>query len=248
MQLVYKIIQLCNFANLCFNLFLPVVRQGFINNFMQFQNSNASMVIKTQLLFFIFMMLLSCNNEADTKAENNIQVEDSAQAANSIAAEDSITVFQNKADDWITQSLKTNTSNWSRFHLTEFWYDDSLQQSPYKPDAAFFSDYAPLLKWSPDSSYVLDMGTIGATLIKDKTGKTHIGDGDVDTEIALMNRKTNTRSRILFFGSSSAVIDVRWLNTTQIAILGTEAINEPADTLLWVINANENYFRKYKWK
>ena len=45
-------------------------------------------------------------------------------------------------------------------------------------------------------SILFDMGAIGATVVKDKSVKTHIADSDIDTEIALRYHKTKMKSRI----------------------------------------------------
>ena len=203
------------------------------------------------IICFGSFITASCNNDQDARKETGKPETDTAtmQPAESIALEDSAIVFTNNADNWISQSLHKSTWNWSRFQLAEFWYLDSLKQNPYEAGDRFYTAYAPLLKWSPDSTYLLDMGTIGATLLKDKTGKTRIADGDIDTEIAMCYPKTKMKSRILYFGSGSYLIDATWLDNEQVAILG--AVHETGphpDTILWVINAKENYFRKYKWQ
>ena len=225
-----------------------VTSEAVKNYFMQL---NKSLTLYVSIICFGSIITASCNNDKDAIKETGKPETDTAtmQPAQSIALEDSAMLFTNKADNWISKSLHKSIWNWSRFQLAEFWYEDSLKQNPYETGARFYVDYAPLLKWSPDSSYLLDVGTIGATLIKDKTGKTSIADGDIDTEISMCYPKTKMRSRMLYFGSGSSLINATWLNNDQVAILGAVHETGPQpDTILWIINAKENYFRKYKWK
>ena len=198
------------------------------------------------LLLFI---TASCNNSNQKAEEEQTITDDSLQVVNSIITEDSAIIINNKADEWIGQSLKNYNGNWKKFRLMEFWNEDSLQANPYEATSEFYETYHDLLKWSPDSSYILDLGTNGATVIKDKDGKSHLENGDIDTEISLLDPKAKTKSRILFFGSAAAVINARWIDSTRIAILGmnNEKPDQHPDTLLWIIDAKEKFFRKYKW-
>lgn len=205
-------------------------------------------------LFFCFLIImlvaiLSCNSNKDKEAEETaVPVVDSAQAAQSIAQEDSVLIFENNADKWLDLSLKNNTQNWKKFRLKEFWYQDSLAKESYTPAEGFYTDFAPLLKWSPDSSYVLDIGTYSKVLVKDKNGVKRIEDGEVDTKAALIFPKEDSSSQLIFLGSAGNFIDGRWLNSTTFSILGTfdEKGNQKPDTLLWVIDAKDKFFRKYK--
>jgi hypothetical protein len=207
-------------------------------------------LFKCLLLAFIGTSIsYSCNNE-NVKEENKEPLSDSLQAAISIAAEDSALMFDNKTSEWITKSLKKVDWNWKRFHLIEFWFEDTLSQQPLQEGAVFYKKYAPLLRWSADSNYVLDIGSYGAAAVKDDSGKTHLENGDIDTEVSLLYPKAKKKSRLLFFGSRTSVIDARWIDSSQAALFGMHEKTPDlrSDTLLWIINAKDKYFRKYKWQ
>jgi hypothetical protein len=202
------------------------------------------------MMLLVLFLLTSCKgNDKEAKEEENTVTDDSLQVIKSIVSEDSVMVF-NDTDNWMRQSIQKNNVDWNRFHLEEFWTDDSLQSKSFKPDADFYRDYTTVLRWSPDSNYILDYGSYGSVKVKDnKTGNTKIEGGEPDTEVSLINPKTKTRTRILFFGPGTNVSDARWLSASQVAILGTdENDNNQPDTLLWIVNAKENFFRKYKWE
>ncbi|HEY6977382.1 MAG TPA: hypothetical protein VH396_13890 [Chitinophagaceae bacterium] len=198
----------------------------------------------------LFLISTSCsNNEQQAKKENTIE-DDSLQTVKSIVSEDSVMVFRNDAGNWIGESIQKTGLDWNRFHLTEFWSDDSLQEKSFEPSQEFYKDYAQVLRWSPDSTYVLDIGSYGSVKVKDKNGKTQIESGEPDTEVSMIYPKTKSKTRLLFFGPGTVIVDGRWLDNSQVAVLGMydEKGNHHPDTLLWIINAKNKFFRKYEWE
>lgn len=200
------------------------------------------------LFLLLCLLVTSCSNSQ--KEEESVQ-EDSVIMVEDIAEEDSALIFENNADEWLDLSLLNNDAgSWRKFKLQEFWYEDSMQEQPFQPAPGFYKDYAPLLKWSPDSSYVLDIGTYGKVLVKDKKGNITIQDGEVDTKASLVFAKKGTVAELIFLGAGGNIIDGHWIDSTQFSVLGTFDIkgDQTPDTILWVIDAKEKFFRKYKWE
>jgi len=195
------------------------------------------------------MCIASCNNKKDKEANEELPAMDSTQTAASIETEDSTMIFNNPGD-LNNQTVNNVRSNWNRLKLKEFWYEDSLQQKPYEANAEFYNDYDSLLKWSKDSSYILDIGTYSMMSIKDKNGKKHLESGEADSEIALLDPKNKMRTRLLFFGPGTTIEGAQWIDSNQVAILGTfdENADNKADTTLWIINAKDKFFKKYELK
>lgn len=212
-------------------------------------NNTFRKYMHTLLFLLLCLLVTSCSN--NQKEKESVQ-EDSVIMVEDIAQEDSILFFENKADEWLDLSLNNNNNMgaWQKFKLQEFWYEDSIQELPFEPAPGFYKDYAPLLKWSPDSSYVLDIGTYGKVLVKDKKGNITIQDGEVDTKASLVFTKKGTVAEIIFLGAGGNIIDGRWIDSTQFSMLGTFDIkgDQTPDTILWVIDAKEKFFRKYKWE
>lgn len=190
--------------------------------------------------------MAACNNDQNEIKQTDT---DSLAVTGSIKDEDSALIFENNADAWLDLSLQ-NTGNtvWKKFRLIEFWYEDSMPAQPFKPDPEFYKNYAPLLKWSADSSYLLDIGSYGKVLVKGKNGKIEIRDGEVDTKASLIFPKSGTISELLFLGAGGTILDGRWITPTQFSLLTvSDAENaQKPDTLLWLIDAPEKFFRKYK--
>lgn len=205
------------------------------------------------LLAFITIFVCavsSCSGSEKEQQKENTVADDSTQTIKSIASEDSMMIFNNKAAGWVSESMKKENIEWNRFHLEEFWSDDSLQQKTFHPEKEFYNDYAQVLRWSPDSSYILDLGSYGSVKVKDNSGNIRIESGEPDTEVSLVYPREKNKVRLLFFGPGTTIVDGRWLDSTQVAVLGLydENGDHNADTLMWIIDAKEKFFRKYRWK
>lgn len=194
--------------------------------------------------------LFACNSNNEEQAQEKKQEDDSTQTVQSIVSEDSAMIFNNAASGWINRSMQKNSLNWNRFHLEEFWSDDSLVQQSFQPEKNFYKDYTPVLRWSPDSNYILDIGSYGSVKVKNADGTTKIEGGEPDSEVSLIDAKTKTKTRLLFFGPATIVSNGGWLDSTQAAVLAMhdEKGDHHPDTLLWIINVKDKFFRKYKYK
>lgn len=204
------------------------------------------------LSFIGLLFIVSCNCNNNKKAEEKEEVLDSVQTASSIASEDSSMIADNNTRVFINNTLQNTGWQWNRFKLVEFWADDSLgkDKKPFSPPPDFYNKYASVLKWSPDSTYLLDIGSYGSVITQDKSGKSHVMAGDPDTEVSLILPKENTKTRLLFSGPSMHIFNAVWADSTEVAMLGAQDEKNTGhpDTLLWLIDVKENFFRKYKWK
>jgi hypothetical protein len=193
-----------------------------------------------------FIFLGGCNNSNKEKDH----IEDSVETAAGIASEDSVLIHDQPTSNWIVQSLQKNMLTSNNLQLKEFWAIDSFSKKDFNPDNDFYSKYAPLLKWSPDSNYVLDQGSYGAIVSKDKNGKITVEGSDADTEISLLFPKENRKTQLVFSGRSFHFIDGKWLDSTQLAMLTSfdEKEDNKSDTTLWIVDVKSKFFRKYIWK
>jgi len=140
------------------------------------------------VIIFVLSVASCSGNEKEQQKENTVS-DDSVQTLQSIASEDSMMIFNNRAENWISRSIQKNNIDWNRFNLDEFWSDDSLQKKSFEPEKEFYKDYAQVLRWSPDSNYILDFGSYGSVKVKDKEGNTRIEGGEPDTEVSMIYPK-----------------------------------------------------------
>ncbi|HWB24212.1 MAG TPA: hypothetical protein VG738_01980 [Chitinophagaceae bacterium] len=202
--------------------------------------------------------LAACNNNKakeekavpDSLVSKELSGDDSLQLVHDIDSADYASLFKNKTNVWASTVLADKGIKWTNFALSDFWRDDSIKEmSGYALDKKFLNDYAIFLTWSPDSAYILDRGAYGVTMARDKKGQLYVQDGDVDTEVRLYNPNKNSYAKLFFCGPGTSVWDAHWPDAEQVALLGTvdTSSNHHPDTLLWLINVKDNFFRKYKY-
>lgn len=194
------------------------------------------------------LWITSCKNER--QHERKAEKKDSLAAVQSIVREDTAAIIKNKLDVWLATALQKQGIEWHKLRLEEYAKEEFKPFEPFTPPENFYKDYAEVLRWSPDSGYVLDVGSYGSVLVKDKNGNVHVEAGEPDTEISLVDVKKRQKRNLFFVGPSSVIIDGTWVDTSNALILGSfdEQGNQQPDTLFWLINVKENFYRMYKWK
>ncbi len=202
---------------------------------------------KIVLYYLLATALIACNSN---KNEQQNTIVNSTEAAADISHEDSSLLFKNNGAEWFQGAFQLPGLTWKNIELENFWINDSLEVESFSPSIDFYRDYAPVLRWSPDSSYVLDIGSYGLIAIKDDKGKTTLEGGEPDTEISVLYPNKNEKARLLFAGPSSHIIDAKWIDKTQAIIIGTFELedNLKEDTLMWMVDVKEQFFRLYNFK
>ena len=203
---------------------------------------------KILTIIFAGLFIFSCKNQKEDEPVEEIL--DSTQLAALVVSEDSAVIYSNQMVLWLDETLKTKTKSGTTISLEEYWKQDSFPRKPFVADSKFYSDYNSVLRWSPDSSYVMDFGSYGSVVTKGPDGKVKLEGGEPDTELALIQPGTNQRTRLMFVGPSSRIINAIWTDTAQAMVVGTfdKTGNNKLDTLIWMINVKDNYFRLYNVK
>jgi len=212
------------------------------------------------LITIAVLCIAACkNNKASVKkaakdsviaVPKNLTISDSLQLVHDIDSADYDYLFANHTNTWIKKLLNDTALKWTDFSLVDFNQRNNLQEVNQVPGKELLRDYSIFLRLSPDSTYLLDFGSYGVTMTRDKSGRLFIQDGDVDSEIRLYNNITKTSRRLMFHGPSSNTWDAHWAGNQQVALLGTfdTSNNHHPDTLLWLINVKDNFFRQYKYR
>ena len=198
-----------------------------------------------RLIIFLVAMLfiIGCNNKT-----TEVELIDSTDYVNEIITEDSSVLLTKGVQDWVGSILKKPVSPAITFE--EFWKDETLIETPFTAENDFYKNYSSLLRWSPDSNYILDIGTYGTVLTTDAYGNPGIESGEPDSELALIEPGKNTRTRLMFVGPSSEILDAKWVDNKKAIVVGTfdTTGNKTYDTLVWVINVKDKIFRLYNVK
>ncbi|AYD46181.1 hypothetical protein [Arachidicoccus soli] len=195
-----------------------------------------------------------CNRKAEKKDINTndsttINTEDSVQMIHDFSLEDSANIFKINSQQWLGSILKNNTANWTNFHFkSQREIDAQTKPAPFTPPKDFYKNYQSVLRWSSDSSFIIDFGSYGSMTVKDANGNNHLEGSDPDTKVALINVAKQQQSQILFAGPSTKILDVKWLsNSEALMLFSEEGENNSSDTLLWLIDIPRNLIRQYQY-
>lgn len=198
----------------------------------------------------VLMVVVAVVVLAGCKAKKEDDVAETTEIAElPYVREDSSLLLTGGVAEWIDATIQKPAPS-RNIQLLQQWKDDSLLVQPFQPSADFYKTYQSVLRWSPDSNYVLDIGSYNAVVKKDAAGRPSIEGGGPDTEIALIEPGAGTRTRLLFTGPSGDVLDARWAGNNQVLIIGLfdRSGNNARDTLAWIIDAREKQFRQYNIK
>jgi hypothetical protein len=138
--------------------------------------------------------------------------------------------------------------DWRKFRMTSTWTDDSLLTVPFKPDKKYYEAYGRFLKYSPDSSYYLDLDSYNVDIRKDKKGRLIGNEIGPDTEVSLYNKKTGKKTRLLFMGPGNSVEDGLWLDNENLVLMGVEnnGTGNGKTAAVWRFHVPTNTFYLYE--
>jgi hypothetical protein len=176
----------------------------------------------TAASFSLMIFAMSCKDNPDKEADDT-EIAD----ADSLDIEKVDTVLSNETISFFNQSgfsefakSKSPQFDWSKFRMTDSWQDDSLTVVDFKPAANYFDTYKTLLKYSPDSTRFLDLDSYNIAIDKDKNGRLSGNESGPDTEISMVNVRSNKKTRLLFSGPGSSVEDGSWIDNDNVVLMG----------------------------
>src|SRR5688500_16384922 len=116
--------------------------------------------MKYALIFLVVISLLAgaCKNN---RQKANEEVTDSLSTVLKIRQEDSVAIVRAGKQKWIANALQQPNMDWQHLKLHEHYKNDSLEPEPIAPEPVFFENFESVLRYSPDSTYALDIGSYG---------------------------------------------------------------------------------------
>ena len=147
-------------------------------------------------LIFSTVLLAGCtcnpHKQAHAPSDSLQHVQDSLQA-DSLAMEGrghQAFVFDSLTTRWLSSAMggrKVDTEAFASSQAPDL-NPDSLaaetdtdtaigplgEETPFQPEPGYYTDYAKVLRWAPDSSFLLDFGSYGSIPIKGKDGKVRL--------------------------------------------------------------------------
>lgn len=202
-------------------------------------------------LIFSLVLLIGCTCNGNKQGQDT---KDSLERlkADSLTTEGRMAsrqfVFDSLTTDWLSSAMggrKVDTAAFSNGHAPGHHLDSTVadgadaavgaftDSSAFQADASFYKDYASVLRWSPDSSYLLDFGSYGNIPVKGKEGRSSLEGGEPDTKIMIAIPGEHKQWLVMFAGPGTSILDAKWKNDHQFMLLyAFQQEHNEADTTL----------------
>ncbi len=211
--------------------------------------------MKYYLVILAFSILIACNSGTDKQqeAEAADSTEVSSDTVVSYSGVDTSTEFiqtiSNDIKPWLIQTTKARDSSLSKFAYADNWVDDSLIISTQKLEGDFLKTYKTVLVYSPDQKKVLDLGSYGTMVSRNKKGETKIASGEPDSEVAVIDLETNKRRRIFYSGPGTTIDHGFWLNDSTLVLAGKSGEQQADIPILLQVSLREksNFVRRFEY-
>jgi len=122
---------------------------------------------------------------------------------------------------------------------------DSLPAVAYEP--ARIQPFEPFLIYNSDSTKAIDLYSYNYIITR-RNGQVKLEEAGPDTEIGLIDVKSNTRKRIFFSGPSMVVFDARWNSDNEIVMAGAEQLqNNQVKPMAWQYNLTDSTMQTFNY-
>ena len=209
--------------------------------------------VSTVILYALFV-LAACQSGADDKELSPPATSDS------LAVDSSIT---ETIDTVLTQQmigfLRNSPANakireaeaafdFSKFRMVNTWKEDTVMSQPFVVAPSYLKGQATLLKYSPDSAYLLDLDNYAVEVNAPKR-KEPLKMRGPDTEVSLININDKTKTRLLFMGPAGSVEDGGWMDNDNILLLGMEERSNDGNRVpvIWKYHLPTKTFYLYEY-
>lgn len=193
-------------------------------------------------IVLLLATLMACNTDDKKKEKENdddkkeIKIQDTM-----------LSVLQKQTpeyDKWINTYDETYMQLSSTNFTISYEDDIELLSSKENLNNDFFKHYGKLLVYNKDSLRVADAYSYG--WIADGSG--NIRKGEPDDEVAVIDMKDSTRTRILFCGSACVIHKAIWLDEHTISILGLTDNNgdEVYTPAIWIADIKKGKIKLYE--
>lgn len=205
-------------------------------------------------VFFALLVFTACQSNAD---ENTLEP---PATTDSIAVDSS---FSETIDTVLTQNMISVLNNspvvndikkaeagfdFSRFRMVNTWKEDTVMRQPFTVSEPYLKGQANLLKYSPDSTHLLDLDSYAVEVNASKRKETVKMRGP-DTEVSLIDLTNKNKIRLLFMGPAGSVEAGDWMDNDNIVLLGMEERSNDGNRVpvIWKYHVPTKTFYLYEY-
>jgi hypothetical protein len=208
--------------------------------------------MKSILALMFLLPLMACNSGADHTTYDSataVQPDTSTTFTPIDSSSEFLDTFTSNLKPWLEQSLKKPDARLEDFKYADNWVEDSLIIRRQNLDRDFLKSYESVLVYSPDHQKVIDMGTYGTIINKNKNEQDHIQSGEPDTEIAVIDLPSKERRRIFFSGPGTNIEKGFWMNDSTVLLAGKANEQNAQIPMIWLVtlSKNRNEIKRYEY-
>jgi hypothetical protein len=175
---------------------------------------------KAVWLVLTSVALWACNNNAITKGEETDTI---AEAPDFTADE---TMVREAFPEFYGKLKAQDASfNPNRFQESEGGTTEPVPGRFFPPEE--LEPFLPYLVYNSDSSQAIDLVSYNYMLTS-KNGQSALEPTGPDTEVAVIDLKSNMRTRIFFSGPGTTINQGKWLDSTTVLLAGAENVSSTA--------------------
>lgn len=174
---------------------------------------------------------------------------------------------KNEGLDTAAEEPENTETAWTQDALPQLYQRLEAQDASFDPDlfaeteggtttptpARFFppeelGPFRPYLVYNADSTRAIDLVTYNYIIDKND-GQPVLEPTGPDTEVAVIDLKTNMRTRIFFSGPGTIIRDGKWLDENTVLLGGAENVSSTAiKPILLRINLEENTLQRFTYQ
>lgn len=190
-------------------------------------------------IILLMSILISCRDNQDKKAP--VAVTDSS----ATTVENVDTVLEQETFTFFTKP--TIKQSIAPYRMVNSWKEDSLLTSRFNPAPDYYKKYGALLRYSPDSSRFVDLGSYNVEVTIDRKGAYKYDELGPDTEVSLVEPSKMTRQRLMFLGPGSSIDDAGWVDNETIVLAGKQenATGDTSRNVIWKFHLPTQTFYEY---
>jgi hypothetical protein len=197
------------------------------------------------------VLFASCKNE-DEKAAGDTSAgtraaDPATETVDTVLSDETISFFDQSGFSDFART-KAPAFDWSKFRMTNSWKEDSLFITPFTPAPNYYSAYKDLLRYSPDSTMFIDLDSYNLSVEKDRDGKLIGIETGPDTEVSLINRKDQKKTRLVFLGPGNSIEEGSWIDNENLVLMGFYESNDTGGRLpaIWRYHIPTTTFSIYE--
>ena len=193
------------------------------------------------IILVLIIALASCNSSEDKEIQ---PVPDSSAYVPEIDKVD--TILSPETFKFFTKPEAQVSKD--KFQMVNTWKEDSMLISEFNTTKNFVDKYRELLRFSPDSTHFIDLGSYNVEVETDSKGNKIYQDIGPDIEISLVSLNDKKRTRLIFLGPGSIIDDAGWINNETAIIAGRQARPNGTDfyRVIWKYHLPTNTFYMYE--